>query len=156
MEMFFANILELMTTTVYLSVGLRKARGLTQPELATRAGVSKSYVWKIERSGASQAVNVRPSADTLNKLANALAVSVSELVADVPAGESVTHSILRLTHRRTPDALKAFVKECRRKKEALSEPEVFMLSMIQYNGKRPKTVEDWRFVYEAIKRSVGT
>jgi hypothetical protein len=31
---------------------------------------------------------------------------------------------------------------------------VEMLASIQYRGKRPDTVEDWRFIFESIKRTL--
>ena len=38
--------------------------------------------------------------------------------------------------------------------ENLSEEEVRMLAQITYRGHRPDTADDWRFLYESIKRSM--
>ncbi len=54
---------------------LRRARGLRQEELALRAGVNRGYMGKLENS--KYAVSV----DILEKIAKALAVDPSALVA---------------------------------------------------------------------------
>jgi transcriptional regulator with XRE-family HTH domain len=53
---------------------LRKARGLTQAKLAKKAGVSFGYLARLETC------HHDPQVGTLEKLARALKVSVSELV----------------------------------------------------------------------------
>jgi transcriptional regulator with XRE-family HTH domain len=52
----------------------RKSSGLTQEELATRCGVFRSYLSRIEGGTAN------PSIVVLNTLADALAVDMSELL----------------------------------------------------------------------------
>jgi len=54
---------------------LRRARGLSQEELALRAGVNRGYMGKLENS--KYAVSV----DILEKIARALSVDPSALVA---------------------------------------------------------------------------
>jgi transcriptional regulator with XRE-family HTH domain len=51
----------------------RKAKGLTQPQLADASGLSEEWVRRIERGEAS------PSFDTLDALGSALDVSVADL-----------------------------------------------------------------------------
>ena len=53
---------------------LREQRGLTQEQLATRAGVSHGYLARLELGMHD------PSLSTLARLAKALKVSVAELV----------------------------------------------------------------------------
>jgi transcriptional regulator with XRE-family HTH domain len=53
---------------------LREAAALTQEDLAHQAGISTSTLSRIERG------NFQPRMDTLGKLAQALGVSVAELV----------------------------------------------------------------------------
>jgi XRE family transcriptional regulator, master regulator for biofilm formation len=55
---------------------LRKASGLTQVELATKAGITQVYVSSLE-SGARE----NPSLDILRRLAKALKTDVAELLA---------------------------------------------------------------------------
>ena len=54
--------------------GLRSARGLTQRDLADKAGVALTYVSRLEAAGAS------PGIDLLERLAAALDVNVIDLL----------------------------------------------------------------------------
>lgn len=54
---------------------LRKARGLTQVELAERAGVTQVYISSLENG-----TRKNPSLDLLRKLAKALKTDVAELL----------------------------------------------------------------------------
>jgi transcriptional regulator with XRE-family HTH domain len=54
---------------------LREARGFTQDQLATAVGMMRSNVSRIE------AAKHRPTLETLEKIANALKVTVADLVA---------------------------------------------------------------------------
>jgi transcriptional regulator with XRE-family HTH domain len=54
---------------------LRHARGLSQPELAKQAGISKQYVSKLERLP-----SVSPSADILERLADRLGTTMADLL----------------------------------------------------------------------------
>lgn len=54
-------------------VELRVNQGLTQRELARRAGVSNTSLWKIERGGGA-------TPPTLKKLADALGVKPADLL----------------------------------------------------------------------------
>ena len=53
----------------------RKARGLTQQELADRAGVEQKQVSRIERG------EISPTVDTVAKIARALGVPIGDLFA---------------------------------------------------------------------------
>ena len=55
---------------------LRKRRGLTLDDLANRAGITKSGLWQIEEGKSS------PTVATLEKIGDALGLSVSELVSE--------------------------------------------------------------------------
>jgi transcriptional regulator with XRE-family HTH domain len=112
----------------------RGERGWTAAELARRSGVSRAYLSRLE-GGAT----VRPSAAILERLAEALGTTVADLLEhDLPREE-----------RRVPEALRAFAAEAE-----LAAEDVAMLAGIRFRGKQPATAEDWRFVFEAIKRSV--
>ena len=77
---------------------LRKELNLTQVELSQKANISGYYVGEIERSEAS------PSLSTLNDIANALGVTITEMFPseqEIPA-EIIKDIIMMLTVR-TPD-----------------------------------------------------
>src|SRR3954467_3076650 len=55
----------------------RDAAGLTLEELAQRAEVSKTYLWELEKDEAGEK---KPSADILLRIANALSVTLADLL----------------------------------------------------------------------------
>lgn len=124
-----------------LSDQLRKHRlgqGLSIAELARRSKVSKAYLSQLENN-----VNgLRPSADALYKIAFALGTTVSELLE-----KQVGKDDDELTE--IPEGLRMFAMA-----EQLSEQEIKMLARIEYRGQRPHTIDDWKYLYESIKRSV--
>jgi transcriptional regulator with XRE-family HTH domain len=105
-------------------------------QLAEDAGISKGYLWKLERGD----VEVRPSAETLYKIARALGTSMSALIGK---GVLVDDPV------EIPAVLHSFAV-----REELGEREEAMLAQINFRGKRPEREEDWAFIWNAIKRSV--
>jgi transcriptional regulator with XRE-family HTH domain len=74
---------------------LRKARNMTLADLATRAGLSVSYVSQVERSLSS------PSVVALYEISRALGVNISFFFADGDAGpEGELDFVVRAGHRR--------------------------------------------------------
>src|SRR5213592_2964983 len=57
---------------------LRDRSGLSLDEVATKAGISKTYLWELEKDEAGAK---KPSADVLLRLANALSTTIAELLA---------------------------------------------------------------------------
>lgn len=62
-------------------VKLRKQKGWSQERLATESGISYNTLIKLERGGI-----VNPKIETVIKLADALNVSLDELVGRKPTG----------------------------------------------------------------------
>jgi transcriptional regulator with XRE-family HTH domain len=114
----------------------RQQQGLSLTDLARLAGVSKGYLSQIEAG-----VATRPSAQTLFKLARALGTSMAELL-----GEQTSETALNMEE--LPEALREFAGEAN-----LPEADLRMLAGIRYRGRAPRTKDDWRFVYESIRRS---
>lgn len=65
---------------------LRRELGLSQEELAERADLHRTYIAGIERGGRN--ITLR----SLERLAKALGVSVTDLLADEPAGGAAEKS----------------------------------------------------------------
>jgi transcriptional regulator with XRE-family HTH domain len=113
----------------------RNQAGLNPSQLAAAADVSKSYLWSLE-NGQSE---VRPSGETLYKIAKVLGVSMSDLLG---------RQILVKPPEGIPTSLRAFADEAK-----IPEADVRMLASIRFRGQRPQTKERWRYIYEAIRTS---
>jgi transcriptional regulator with XRE-family HTH domain len=113
----------------------RQEAGLTPAQLAERAGVSKSYVSSLE----SESEERKPSAEIVYELAKALGVAMSDLLG---------RPILTIPRAHRTAELLEFATEYR-----LPEADIEMLASIEFRGERPRTVNRWRFIYDAIKAS---
>jgi transcriptional regulator with XRE-family HTH domain len=114
----------------------REEAGLSLGQLAEDADVSKSYLWRLE-SGSGQ---VRPSGKTLYRIAGALGTTMSDLLGRevlVDAPEDFPPSLIKFAQR-----------------NHLTPREQRMLAQIEFRGRRPQTMEDWEFLWNAIERSV--
>jgi transcriptional regulator with XRE-family HTH domain len=114
----------------------RVESGRSISQLAEDAGVSKGYLWKLEKGD----VEARPSAETLYKISRALGTSMSALMGK---------SVLVDEPVELPPALVEFADT-----EGLGARDRAMLGQINFRGKQPERPEDWAFIWHAIKRSV--
>ena len=112
----------------------REEKGLAAIELSRQAEVSKGYLSEIESGGAP-----RPSGVVLFRIATALGTTVADLLGQEirPATNSVS------------SALREFAEEAK-----LPEEDVRMLAQVRFRGEQPSTKDDWRYLYESIKRSI--
>ena len=124
----------------------RQIRGLTLPDLATKAGVSKAFLWEIE-SGKSK----RPGAEMLFKIAEALDVTIAHLMGKEPGKEAMD-----LIEPEINDGLRAFINERKVQGSPLDPEEIKSLSYVQLRGGRPTTKEQWSLVYGMLKEITGT
>lgn len=116
---------------------LRTQKGLTLTELARQAGISKGYVSQIERGATG-----RPSAQVLHGIASVLGVSAAGLLG-MPTDGAETEIVIS-------KSLRDFAKSAH-----LTDEEVAMLARVRYRGRQPQAEDDWRFLFESIKRSVS-
>jgi transcriptional regulator with XRE-family HTH domain len=123
----------------------RQIRGLTLPALATKAGVSKAFLWEIE-SGKSK----RPGAEVLFKIAEALEVTIAHLMGKEPGQEARDLIEPEVNH-----GLHAFINERKVQGRPLDPEEVKSLSYVQLRGGRPTTKEQWSLVYGMLKEITG-
>jgi transcriptional regulator with XRE-family HTH domain len=110
-------------------------KGLTLADLARQTGVAKGYLWEILGSRAK-----RPSANTLYEIARVLGTSVADLLGRETSEQASPVQVA--------ESLREFIDE-----EKLPEEDVRMLATINFRGNQPKTKDDWKFLYESIKRS---
>lgn len=125
---------------------LRLARGLSLSALAERAGVSKGYVSQLE---AGEQGN--PSLETLKKVANALEVTLGELLeteAARPIGAPVSSEM--------EPGLKAFLEGRRRSGRPVEEHIVPILVAAQWRGGGgARSAQDWEGLYHMVRTWAG-
>ncbi|MCB0165002.1 MAG: helix-turn-helix transcriptional regulator [Anaerolineae bacterium] len=109
---------------------LRQKKGWSLTKLANEAGISRSYLAQIEYGEST------PTQEKIQQLANALGVLQSDLL-----GENSQEIEI-------PESLRAFATEMGL--ESASK-EIQMLSQIEYRGKRPSTIEEWKVIYSVIR-----
>ena len=120
----------------------RELRGLSLPELARRAEVSKAFLWEMESGNAK-----RPGAETLFRIAAALGVTMAHLMGKEPAVSAVPG-----IEPEVNEGLRAFINERRRQGQPLEADEIHSLSLVQLKGGRPQTKEQWALVYGMLKQ----
>lgn len=124
----------------------RELRSITLPDLATRAGVSKAFLWEIEAGNSK-----RPGAETLYKIAEALGVTIAHLMGKSPAPDGANWIEPEIN-----DGLRAFINERKRQGQPLLPGEVESLSFVQLQGGRPETKEQWAVVYGMLREMTGS
>ena len=123
----------------------RELRGLTLPDLAIKAGVSKAFLWEIE-SGKSR----RPGAEVLFKIAETLGVTIAQLMGRPPERETQD-----LVEPEINTGLRAFINERKIQGRPLEPEEIKSLSFVQLKGGRPTTKEQWALVYGMLREITG-
>lgn len=132
----------------------RSAKGLSLQQLEDASGISKSYIWRIEKSE-ERDETVRPSGDTLAKLANALGISAEALLTHHKGGLAVHHATLGRDVPTLPPSLVDYIALCKARGTPLDREKIQMLEGIKYEGSVPATAEDWEFIMQAIRRSTS-
>ena len=112
----------------------RKEKGWSQEQLGEIAKISRNYVSQIER-GEAESISIK----IINKLAIALGVSPSDL------GESSTPSTVM-----SPPPLRELALQ-----DNLSYEVIDKLVNIPRMGKEPKSVAEWRALYDAISQFIN-
>lgn len=123
----------------------RELKGLTLPELARRAEVSKAFLWEMETGNAK-----RPGAEILFRVAEALGVTMAHLMGKEPAVSGAPG-----IEPEVNEGLRAFINERRRQGQPLEADEISSLSFVQLKGGRPHTKEQWALVYGMLKQVTG-
>jgi len=117
---------------------LRTERELTLKELAERSELSVSYLSDIERG------RTVPTLNTLETIANALAVTVMDLLSGVDFAGQITDASL-------PIGL-AELKRDPTYGDQITDDWIETLSKIQMRGKRPETKDDWLMLFLQLKK----
>lgn len=137
-------------------IELRQLSGESLSGVAGRAGVAKSYLLKLEKGDVPN-----PGLKTLDAVAKALGVTLGDLVLSSKKSAASSPAKTRLEqHERLmgalPPGLAEFIKEWEdHAKQQMPADTQFSLATIQFRGKRPTTSRDWRFVYDAVARTIS-
>jgi len=135
----------------------RELQGMSLSALADAAGLAKSYLAKLEKGDVEN-----PGLKTLSAIARALDVTVADLLAPAEPQLGVRRQS-RLAESAAftrvladlPEGLKEFLETMDEAKQTVPPDMVRALAAVQYRGRRPKTIDDWRFLYDAMRRSIS-
>jgi len=116
---------------------IRESRGLSLTDLAKRCRISKAYLSQLENGHSS-----RPSAEFVVRICRALGCSVETVLGVRESEPAMTGSV------GVSVSLRTLAQD-----EKLDTEAVAMLSQISYSGRQPTSVEAWRTILEAIRRS---
>ncbi len=112
----------------------RQAKRFSLDDLASKASVSRAYLWKLERKP-----DVNPSLELLQKLAKALDTTIADLAAPTS-----------LEAPEIPSSLRACQEQ-----HGLPDDEIADLARIRFRGGHPTDKDDWYLLYLQLKRTVG-
>lgn len=106
-------------------------------DVAKKAKISRTYLWELERDEAGAK---KPSADVLLRIAEALAVSLAELLALNP---------VRLDDREVdlPPGLRDLNDRMTRSGQPIAAGDLQDLARMRFRGTQPETVDDWHQLY---------
>jgi transcriptional regulator with XRE-family HTH domain len=121
----------------------RERAGLTLDQLAEKAELSKTYLWELEKDTKG---TKKPSADVLLRIAQALSITIADLLA-LPAVR-VDDTNVNLS-----PSLVEFRDWMKKIKEPLSDEDLRDLATMRFRGGQPKTKDDWYDLYRLMRRS---
>ena len=111
---------------------LRGRRGWSLQTLAQRAGISKAYLLKLEKSEAN------PTEEVIKRLATALEVRAALLLGEGPAEDEGGHQL--------SDSLREFVDTDKPEPDLLAA-----MRALDFRGQPPETAREWRQIYRVMK-----
>jgi len=116
----------------------RLGKGWSLADLADKSGVSKAYISDLENGSAGT-----PNIQYVYAIAVALDTTLDELLSDATA------RVEKPKKRRAEDLPQGLAELQAELK--LSDDDVEKLAQINFRGNRPKDIEGWRFLLEAIQ-----
>lgn len=115
---------------------LRQQREMSLDDLARKTGISKAYLWKLERKP-----DANPSIEIARTIAKALGTTVATLVPTDETSEADSPEI--------PESLAEAKGRFK-----MSEQDVLDLAGISFRGQHPMTAEEWGLLYLQLKQMV--
>ncbi|MGA2653563.1 MAG: helix-turn-helix transcriptional regulator [Terracidiphilus sp.] len=116
----------------------RLGKGWSLSDLAEHSGVSKAYISDLENGNAG-----KPNVQYVYAIAVALDVTLDELL-----GNAAPSSNRRIARKKEdlPQGLLELQEEA-----GLTDEDVQMLALVNFRGHRPRDMEGWRFLLEALR-----
>lgn len=116
---------------------LRTDKDMSLDDVAQKAKISKTYLWELERDKAGEK---KPSADVLLRIAEALKVSLAELLALDP---------IRIDDREVDLApgLRDLKERMAKSDQPIAPEDLQDLARMRFRGSQPQTVDDWHQLY---------
>jgi XRE family transcriptional regulator of biofilm formation len=135
-------------------VHIREGKGESLSAIAEAAGIAKSYLAKLERGEVEN-----PGLRTLDAVAKALDVTLADLLARTSRNpdnsNTSTAEEREALFNSMPRSLREFVDLVEtRDAEELPVDVIRSLATLRFRGKRPETVDDWRWVYGTLERGL--
>lgn len=116
---------------------IRESEGLSLDELATKADISKTYIWELEKDTAGEK---KPSAAVLMQIAKALSVTIADLL-ELPTAQGRDEPAV------LPPSLKEFQERMSKLGTPLSDRDLRDLSLMRFRGGQPRTADEWHRLY---------
>src|SRR5581483_1708802 len=120
----------------------REQAGMSLDELAVKAGLSKTYIWELEKDESGEK---KPSADVLLRLATALSTTIGELMG-LPTVQ-VANTAVEIS-----PSLQEFTKRMEMQGSPLSQADLQELATMRFRGGQPQTADDWNELYLLLAR----
>jgi transcriptional regulator with XRE-family HTH domain len=122
---------------------LREDKDLSLDELAARAGISKTYLWELERDTAG---TKKPSADVLLRIAAALSTTLADLL-------SLATVTIQQAPVELPPSLKAFQNRMTAQQTPLTPEDLRDLAVMKFRGGQPQSADEWHQLYLLLVNS---
>jgi len=135
--------------TVSLAKRLRQERnraGLTLDQLADRAGISKTYLWELEQDKAGAK---KPSADILLRIAQALSITIADLMG-LPSVRVDDENVII-----PPSLIEFRDMMAEQMKQPITDEELRDLAATRFRGGQPRTKEAWYQLYVTLRSTSG-
>jgi len=123
----------------------REEQGLSLDDVATRADISKTYLWELEKDAAEEKT---PSAKVLLRIANALSVTIADLLA-LPTVQVASKTV------ELPPSLKEFRDRMVRLNSPLTDDDLRDLACTRFRGGQPQTADEWHELYLTLARTAA-
>ena len=123
---------------------LREGQGLSLDDVATKAKISKTYLWELERDKEGLK---KPSADVLMRIASALSTTLAELLslATVQAPDGLVE---------LPPSRRDFRDRMAASPTPLTPEDLQDLAAMKFRGAQPQTADEWHQLYFLLANTV--